>query len=118
MRRAFCDATNARLARFLIKLRHYQKSLTLLPDTPEIYAALKDVVGKNRVQRVKVYDARLVATMNVFDIGAILTFNTVDFERYSYIKAIPSVGCRVHRRFHLSQSPSLPPRCKLAPYFP
>jgi len=65
-----------------------EKLLTLLPDTPAIYAAWKEVVTDHKVQGVKVYDARLVATMNVYAVESILTFNTADFKRYGNITAL------------------------------
>lgn len=42
-----------------------EKLLTLLPDIPAIYADWKEIVRDHKVQSVKVYDARLVATMNI-----------------------------------------------------
>ncbi|MHB8652441.1 MAG: type II toxin-antitoxin system VapC family toxin [Terriglobia bacterium] len=65
-----------------------EKLLTLLPDVPAIYAAWKQVVKDHRVQGVKVYDARLVATMNVYAVESLLTFNAADFKRYSNINAL------------------------------
>ena len=65
-----------------------EKSLSLLPDVPAVYAAWKQVVKDHRVQGVKVYDARLVAFMVVYSVDAILTFNGNDFERYRAIRAI------------------------------
>src|SRR5271169_4830142 len=62
--------------------------LTLLPDVPAIYAAWKQIVTDHRVQGVKVYDARLVAIMNVYAVESVLTFNTADFKRYSNITAL------------------------------
>ncbi len=62
--------------------------LALLPDVPAIYAAWKQIVRDYRVQGVKVYDARLVATMNVYAVESLLTFNTDDFKRYSTISAL------------------------------
>jgi predicted nucleic acid-binding protein len=62
--------------------------LTLLPDIPAIYTAWKAVVRDYQVQGVKVYDARLVALMNVYAIEGILTFNDADFKRYGNITAI------------------------------
>jgi predicted nucleic acid-binding protein len=62
--------------------------LTLLPDIPPVYVAWKEIVRNNKVQGVKVYDARLVATMKVYAIKSILTFNTADFERYADIAAL------------------------------
>jgi predicted nucleic acid-binding protein len=62
--------------------------LTLLPDSAGIYTEWKHIVSTNRVQGVKVYDARLVAVANVHGIGSILTFDAADFKRYSSIHAI------------------------------
>jgi predicted nucleic acid-binding protein len=65
-----------------------EKSLTLLPDVPAIYTAWKHIVRVHGVQGVKVHDARLVAVMNVYSVQIVLTFNSVDFERFSTISAI------------------------------
>jgi predicted nucleic acid-binding protein len=62
--------------------------LTLLPDTPSIYPVWKEIVRKHEVQGVKIHDARLVATMNVYAVEGILTFDTADSQRYSTISAI------------------------------
>ena len=65
-----------------------EKLLTLLPDIPAIYTAWKEIVRHHRVQGVKVYDARLVATMNIYAVESVLTFNIADFKRYSNITAL------------------------------
>jgi len=65
-----------------------EESLTLLPDVPAIYAAWKRLVYDHKVQGVKVYDARLVAIMNVYAVESILSFNSADFERYDLVTAL------------------------------
>jgi len=65
-----------------------EKLLTLPPDIPEIYTAWKQIVSDHRVQGVKVHDARLVAVMSVYAVESILTFNSVDFERFKTITVI------------------------------
>jgi predicted nucleic acid-binding protein len=65
-----------------------EELFTLLPDIPAIYKAWKEIVRDHKVQGVKVYDARLIATTNVYAVENILTFNTADFKRYSSITAI------------------------------
>lgn len=65
-----------------------EKSLTLLPDVPAIYGEWKKIVSSHRVHGVKVYDARLVAIMNVYAVENLLTFNAVDFERFADIRAM------------------------------
>jgi hypothetical protein len=37
---------------------------------------------------VKVYDARLVAVMNVYAVESVLTFNAADFKRYRNVTAL------------------------------
>jgi hypothetical protein len=41
------------------------------------------IVNDNKVQGVKVYDARLVAIMKVYAVESVLTFNDADFKRYT-----------------------------------
>jgi predicted nucleic acid-binding protein len=65
-----------------------EKLLSLLPEVPAVYTAWKEIVRENRVQGVKVYDARLVAIMTVYAVESILTFNVADFKRYSGITAL------------------------------
>jgi len=72
----------------LQKVGSIEKLLTLLPDVPAIYAAWKEIVSDHKVHGVKVYDARLVAAMNVYPVEDILTFNMADFERYVSITAL------------------------------
>jgi predicted nucleic acid-binding protein len=62
--------------------------LTLLPDIPGIYAEWKRIVTQYNVQGVKVYDARLVAVMNLYGLDSLLTFDASDFNRYTNITAL------------------------------
>ena len=59
-----------------------ERILTLLPESPAIYAEWKRLIVKHSVLGVKVHDARLAAAMNVHGVGQILTFDTDDFSRY------------------------------------
>jgi len=65
-----------------------EESLTLLPDVPGIYAAWKRIVHDHQVQGIKVYDARLVAVMNVYTVESILSFNSADFKRYDLVTVL------------------------------
>lgn len=65
-----------------------EKLLTLLPDIPAIYPAWKELVRDHKVQGVKVYDARMVATMNIYAVESVLTFNAADFKRYGSVTAL------------------------------
>jgi len=64
------------------ELTTIEQLLTLLPDSPAIYGEWKRLVMLHKVVGSKVYDARLVAVMNVYGVKSVLTFNTADFKRY------------------------------------
>src|SRR6058998_978216 len=66
----------------LEEVNSIENLLTLLPDIPAIYPVWERIVQDHGVQGVKVYDARLVAVMNVYAIDSALTFNVADFKRY------------------------------------
>ncbi|MGH9741355.1 MAG: type II toxin-antitoxin system VapC family toxin [Candidatus Acidiferrum sp.] len=72
----------------LNEIAGFERSLFLLPEVPEIYTAWKVIVRINKVQGVKVHDARLVAIVTVYSIDALLTFNTTDFARFANITTI------------------------------
>lgn len=59
-----------------------------LPDTAEIFPEWKRLVGEHQVSGLQVYDARLVAAMNVYGVKSILTFNVDDFTRYPGIQIL------------------------------
>ncbi len=72
----------------LQEVSNIEKSLTLLPDVPAIYGAWKQIVTTYKVQGVKVHDARLAAIMSVYEVDSLLTLNTVDFQRFTDVRAI------------------------------
>jgi|SRR6266700_634347 len=70
------------------EVRSIEEMLTLLPDSPAIYPEWKRIVKDYKVTGVKVYDARLVAIMNVNVVRSILTYNARDFARYTHLSII------------------------------
>jgi predicted nucleic acid-binding protein len=62
--------------------------LTLLPDTPAVYAEWKRIVVEYGVSGVKVHDARLIATMKTHGVSRLLTFDVDDFGRYTGIEVM------------------------------
>lgn len=62
--------------------------LTLLPDTPAVYAEWKRIIVEHRVLGVKVHDARLIATMMTHGVSRLLTFDVDDFRRYTGIEVM------------------------------
>lgn len=65
-----------------------EEILTLLPESPGIYGEWKRLVALHKVTGAKVYDARLVAVMNIYGVKSILTFNIADFARYATIDVL------------------------------
>lgn len=75
-------ATTDRYCRFL------ESFVTVLPETPDLFARWRELVVEHDVSGKKVHDARLVAAMNVHGVRRILTFNTKDFVRYKNVEAL------------------------------
>jgi predicted nucleic acid-binding protein len=69
----------------LNEIQSIEDLLTLLPDSPGIYAEWKRLVSDHKVMGIKVFDARLVSVANIYGVGSILTFNATDFRRYGSI---------------------------------
>jgi predicted nucleic acid-binding protein len=44
---------------------------------------------------VSVYDARLVAVMQIYGVDQILTFNVDDFKRYSNVRTVHPVSLQI-----------------------
>ena len=65
-----------------------EQNLTLLPDNILVYDHWKTLVVQHKVAGVQVHDAKLAAAMLAHGVYRILTFNTVDFARYTGIEAI------------------------------
>jgi predicted nucleic acid-binding protein len=73
------------IAATLAEVEKIEGLLTLLPDTPAVYAEWKRIIVVHGVSGVKVHDARLVATMKTHGVRSLLTFDVDDFKRYTGI---------------------------------
>jgi predicted nucleic acid-binding protein len=71
-----------------LQLRSLETKIQLLPESATVHATWRRIVQQLAVQGRQVYDARLVASMEIYNIRAILTKNTRDFERYASVEAI------------------------------
>jgi predicted nucleic acid-binding protein len=67
----------------LKQLRFVERLFPLLPDSAAVYPEWRRFVTTYSIEGVQVHDARLAATMIVYGITHILTFNTTDFRRYA-----------------------------------
>lgn len=70
----------------LAEVEKMENLLTLLPDTPAVYAEWKRIVVDHNVSGVQVHDARLVAAMKSHGVTSLLTFDVGDFSRYAGIE--------------------------------
>lgn len=69
-------------------LTTFQRTFTLLPDTPEIFSEWQRLVELHSVVGRQAHDARLVAAMIVHGVTHLLTFNDGDFKRYNEITIV------------------------------
>ena len=63
------------------KAAEFEATLTLLPETPDIYPAWKVLVEALGIIGKQVHDARLVAVCHVHSVTHLLTFNVAHFSR-------------------------------------
>jgi predicted nucleic acid-binding protein len=66
------------IAATLAEVEKIEGLLTLLPDTPAVYAEWKRIIVVHGVSGVKVHDARLVATMKTHGLRSLLTLSRRD----------------------------------------
>lgn len=64
------------------------KHFRLLPDSVATFNEWRKLVVDHNISGVQVHDAKLVASMIVHDIPALITFNEKDFKRFPMISVI------------------------------
>lgn len=70
------------------RARLFESKLRLLPDGLPVHQEWRKLLLTYSVSGAQVHDARLVASMLVYGVKRILTFNDKDFSRYKPIEAI------------------------------
>ena len=76
------------IARANQELTKLKASFPILPDTADILPEREQLVVNHQALGKQVYDTRLVAAMIVHDLTHLLTFNTADFKRFSFITTV------------------------------
>ena len=76
------------------KARLIERYFRVLPDSLATFEEWRRLVVTHSVMGVEVHDAKLVASMNVFLITHLITFNVADFKRYSGITAVSPADVR------------------------
>jgi len=74
------------------ELSQIETFFAVVAESTDVYRAWKQLVTKHGVSGVEAHDARLVAAMKVHGITRILTFNAMDFVRYSDIQVVDPAG--------------------------
>lgn len=69
-------------------VRSIERTMTLILDTHEVYAAWRRLMVEHSVRGTQVHDARLAAITEVHGIRNILTLNQADFKRFTQVTAI------------------------------
>jgi predicted nucleic acid-binding protein len=70
------------------RLRLLERIVSILPDSPAVYAIWRNLVVSLGVVGVQVHDTRLVALMQTHAVTHILTLNGADFARFRGITAL------------------------------
>jgi len=60
----------------------------VLAETTELLVEWEELVLRHSVKGRNAFDARIVASMNVHEVGSIVTFNVPDFTRYARITVL------------------------------
>jgi predicted nucleic acid-binding protein len=78
------------LSSILDNVQSFRASFRLVEETGLVLDALADILRTIPVAGKQVYDANIVATMQVYGISHLLTHNTADFARFSrFITIVP-----------------------------
>jgi predicted nucleic acid-binding protein len=70
------------------RARIIERYFRLLPDSMATYQEWRQFLVRYAISGVKVHDARLIASMKVYSITHLLTFNAEDLRRYQDIMVI------------------------------
>lgn len=69
-----------------------QKLFHLLRDERGVYAHWEQLVSSHGVRGKQAHDARIAAAMQRHSVTHLLTFNTTDFARFSFVTAVSPVS--------------------------
>ena len=77
-----------------LELKKLKTTFTVLPDSADILPLWEELVVRHLVRGKQAHDARLVAAMSVHKLTHLLTFNTTDFKRFTWITVISPTDVR------------------------
>ena len=70
------------------EMREIEAGMSLLPENESTYRHWRSLLVKYAVRGVQAHDTRLVATMQAHGVQHLLTFDALDFTRFSEIEAV------------------------------
>lgn len=95
LREFFAIATNAKIFQrplntqeAIIKLQEFQDNFIVVYDTESSLNVLKKLVAEYKVERQKIHDTNIVATVVANNLDGLFTFNTKDFQIFQEIKLL------------------------------
>ena len=74
------------------RLRYFEAHFQIADETAAVTEQLRRLITEVPVGGKQVHDANIVATMLAYDIPALLTHNTRDFERFAKWIRAESIG--------------------------
>jgi predicted nucleic acid-binding protein len=77
-----------------LELARLEAQFPVLPETSDVYGRWRDLVARYGVSGFRAYDARLVASMLVYQIEHILSYNGDDFKHYREITVVDPATCK------------------------
>lgn len=73
------------------RAKFFEDRMELLPDDLKVHEEWRRLLVKHYVSGVQVHDAHLVASMNVYGVKQLLTYNTKDFRRFTEIEVLDPI---------------------------
>lgn len=71
-----------------MQIQSIQRTMTFLPEEERVYPVWHRLLVSHDVRGVQVHDAHLAATLEVYGVTHLLTFNGADFKRFASLIAV------------------------------
>ncbi len=83
------------LQKILENVRIFRNEFTVVEDNPFVLDALIEILKTIPVAGKQVHDANIVATMQIHGVNHLLTHNTADFNRFSALITLLTIGAGI-----------------------
>ena len=76
----------------ILKVNEFERNFHIVFDTSESLKILKDLVKQYHIEKYRVHDANIAATVVANQIGYLWTFNKKDFKIFNQVKLLQFEG--------------------------